>query len=227
MKNEVPVVTIDGPSGCGKGTIAQLVAKQLGWFYLDSGALYRAMAWAVIEYKIDIDNLSELQSGLEQLNINFSMSQTGAGVMVHCNDVDITAAIREESCGIMASKIAVIQIVRSILHNHQLAMCKLPGLVADGRDMGSVVFPNAIIKFYFQADAKERAKRRYNQLKQKGINVSLPRILEELLQRDERDQSRAISPAMATPDMILLDTSCLSIDQVFSKVMEYIRRVIE
>ena len=221
MSEYVPVVTIDGSSGCGKGTIAQLVADKLGWYYLDSGALYRAMAWAVMHYELPLDNVTDLVARLAQVDIRLT-STPGNDFALSCDGTDVMYEIRTEKCGVMASKIASIPAVRGLLTVHQQAMRQHPGLVADGRDMGSVVFSDAKVKFFLEASVPVRAKRRFNQLKDKGIDASLPKIEEELQKRDQRDQTRAVSPAIASDDMILIDTSNLDINQVLSKVMSYI-----
>ncbi len=216
----VPVVTIDGPSGTGKGTIAGLLAKTLGWHLLDSGALYRAMAWAVLQEALDLKDEPALANLLASIDLELRETTAMSLPQIWCQGQNITEVIRLEDCGTMASKIAAIPAVRAHLLRYQRMMCRLPGLIADGRDMGSVVFPDASVKFFLDADQQIRAKRRYNQLKEKGISVSLRDIREDLALRDSRDENRKISPMKAMPDMLLIDTTQLTIDQVFSRVME-------
>lgn len=228
MKHIPPVITIDGPSGVGKGTIAKMLAKKLGWHYLDSGILYRVVAWAVQHYRIDISDDKALEAMIYRLQIKMEMAGTvDDDVSVHCNGYDITQAIRTQTCSEMASKISTIPIVRSALLQRQREMQQFPGLVTDGRDMGTVVFPNAIVKFYFVADIEERSKRRYNQLKEKGIDVSLPNICRQIQARDRRDEHRSIAPLRPAEDVMLIDTTNLSVKQVLDRVIETVNAVIE
>ena len=223
-ENNIPVVTIDGPSGTGKGTIAGLLAKQLGWHMLDSGALYRAMAWAALHENVDPENESALTQLLSHVELELHETTVDAPPAIWCQGQDISEAIRMEDCGVMASKVAVVPAVRAHLMRYQWMMRRSPGLVADGRDMGSVVFPDASVKFFLDAKPDVRVERRHKQLKEKGINVSLRDIREDLEQRDDRDEHRKISPMKAMPDMIRIDTSSLAIDQVFSQLMEVLRK---
>jgi len=218
--NHIPVITIDGPSGTGKGTIASLLAKELGWHLLDSGALYRAMAWVVLEENFDPSDEAGLAKLLDDVDLELRETSPEMPPQIWCQGQDISEAIRQEACGTMASKIAALPIVRSHLLRYQRIMRRAPGLIADGRDMGSVVFPDADVKFFLSADQEVRANRRYNQLKEKGISVSLRDVREDLAMRDQRDESREISPMKAMPDMLLIDTTDLVVDQVFSRVME-------
>lgn len=217
-----PVITIDGPSGSGKGTIAQCVAKTLGWHYLDSGALYRAFAWSVIYNKIDLNDHAALQALLKHISIDMRVSKQGEIAEIFYDHQNITEEIRSETCGQMASKCSAIPFVREALLNQQRSMRKPPGLVTDGRDMGTVVFPDATIKFYFQANVHVRAERRYHQLKEKGKHVNLRDIERELQVRDERDANRPVSPTKPAPDAILIDTTQLSADEVLQLVLSHI-----
>lgn len=221
-----PVITIDGPSGSGKGTIAQLLAQTLGWHFLDSGALYRAVAWGVIQAEIDLSDHQRIQMLIHQACVEMPVSERGDSSRILFNNQDITDEIRSEACGQMASKTSAIPAVRAALLSRQRAMREPPGLVTDGRDMGTVVFPDAAIKFFFKASVEERAKRRYNQLKQKGKYVSLPDVEQELRARDERDMSRSISPLMPAPDAILIDTTAMSIEDVLKKVSTHVKQCI-
>lgn len=218
-----PVITIDGPSGSGKGTIAQLLAKELGWHFLDSGALYRTVAWAILTAGIDPDDTSALKTLLSAMTVQMPVSERGDYAKIIINNKDITDEIRSEACSQMASITSAIPAVRETLLMHQRAMRQAPGLVTDGRDMGTVVFPDATVKFYFQATLKERAKRRYNQLKEQGKRVSLPDVERELRARDERDANRAISPARPAEDAILIETTSASIADVLQMVLHHVR----
>ncbi len=218
----VTVITLDGLSGSGKGTYSLLLAKALGWHYLDSGALYRAVAWAILHHKTVYEVDRELQALLQSLTIIMEAIPKTGHFEVSCNGRDITADIRTESVSSMASKCAKIQSVRDFILGLNRACRQPPGLVADGRDMGTVVFPDATLKFYLEADTATRAHRRQVQLKAKGINVSLREVQEELIQRDHRDQSRDIAPAVPASDVIRISTADLSIDQVFDTLMQHV-----
>ncbi|MCX7125578.1 MAG: (d)CMP kinase [Gammaproteobacteria bacterium] len=223
MNSKIPVITIDGPSGCGKGTIAQLLAKKLRWHFLDSGAIYRALGWAVINAKIDPADHASIQSLINDIKIEMHASSVGDDAKIIVNNHDITDEIRSETCAQMASITSAIPLVRAALMDRQRAMRQLPGLVTDGRDMGTVVFPDATLKFYFEASVEERAKRRFNQLKRKGKHVSLPVILSELRERDERDVNRAIAPLKPADDVVLVDTTHSDVEGVFESVLKEVR----
>jgi len=223
MNKNIPVITIDGPSGCGKGTIAQLLAKKLGWHFLDSGAIYRAVGWAVLNAKLDPAHHAALNMLIDQIKIETHASSVGDDAKIIVNDHDITDEIRSEACGQMASITSAIPFVRAALLDRQRAMRELPGLVTDGRDMGTVVFPDATLKFYFLANVEERAKRRFNQLKQKGKHVTLPDILRELQVRDERDSNRLIAPLKPADDVVLIDTTHLNIEGVLQSVIKEVQ----
>jgi cytidylate kinase len=214
---EAPVITIDGPSGSGKGTIAALVAEHLGWHLLDSGALYRIVAAVALRRGVALDAadaLAELAAGLD---IVFS----AGGVCV--NGDDLSLRIREEDVSAGASRVAALQPVRDAILALQRSQQRPPGLVADGRDMGTVVFPDAPLKVYLDATAEVRAERRYNQLKNKGLSVSLPALLASIQERDERDRRRAVAPLRPAPDAILIDSTNMSIDAVLSRVLDEAR----
>lgn len=222
-QQQIPVITFDGPSGSGKGTISQILARQLGWYYLDSGALYRAVAWGALHYAIVPESRSELNKLLATLQVEMKVQSTGKSAQVWVDGMEVSLDIRSEECSAMASKISAIPEIRAALLQRQRDMRKPPGLVTDGRDMGTVVFPDAQLKFFFVANAQQRAKRRYNQLKEMGIDVSLRDIERELVERDRRDENRDISPSKPAPDAVLLDTSDLSIDQTVETVLGHVR----
>lgn len=220
----IPVITIDGPSGSGKGTIAQLLAKELKWHFLDSGALYRAIAWAVLHEKIDPSDHVALQKLISHMNIKMQVSDISDDAKVLVDNHDITDEMRSEACSQMASITSAIPLVRAALLDRQRAMRQAPGLVTDGRDMGTVVFPDAQLKFYVTASLDERAKRRYNQLKRNGKDVNLAGIHRELSVRDERDANRAIAPLIPADDVILIDTTHLDIESVMQLVLQKVKR---
>jgi CMP/dCMP kinase len=215
----IPVITIDGPGGCGKGTIAQKLAKHLHWHWLDSGALYRILAWAVLHYQVSPSHDQELANLIKRLKITFIADSEGSEAQMTCDGHDVSHAIRTEACAKMASEISAKPFVREALLQMQRDLRQPPGLVADGRDMGTVVFPDADIKFFLTATAEERARRRHHQLQKLGILAPYPQIYNDLVLRDERDQNRPIAPLQAAADAIVIDTTKLTIDEVFSKIM--------
>lgn len=224
MKNNIklpPVITIDGPTGSGKGTIGKLLAEKLHWHFLDSGAIYRVLALIALQQNIKIDNQTALESLASTLDIEI-VGKTGELDQIFYRGLDVTTAIRQEGCGIFASEIAVIPKIRSALLNTQRRFRKAPGLVADGRDMGTVVFPDAILKIFLTADAHKRAIRRFQQLQQKGINVSLHDVELDLVDRDMRDEKRIVSPLKPSSDSFIIDASNLSIDEVLQAVLQQI-----
>ena len=216
MNDAVPVITLDGPGGAGKGTICLLLADKLGWNMLDSGSLYRLTA---------LESLRKNAPGGAQLieiakNMDIEYVPDGVRLKVLLSGEDVTDAIRAEEVGSKASEIAAIPAVRQALLERQRAFATLPGLLADGRDMGTVVFPHAQLKIFLTASPEERAKRRYNQLKEKGIDANLPELVAELKARDKRDSERSAAPLKAADDAVLLDTTEMSIDEVVNQVMQ-------
>ncbi|MEX1826688.1 (d)CMP kinase [Luteibacter sp. CQ10] len=220
----VPVLTIDGPSGSGKGTISRMVADKLGWRLLDSGALYRAVGYAAGEEGIDLSDVDAVTRCAQTVKIRFQASQDGGETHVIVNGHDATAELRTETAGAAASAIAVIPSVRQALVDLQLGFRKAPGLVADGRDMGTVIFPDAAHKVFLTASAAERAKRRYKQLKDKGLSVTLSVLQREIEARDERDASRAVAPLKPAEGAVVIDTTGMPIETVVAKVFAVVRR---
>jgi len=212
----IPVITIDGPSGSGKGTISQQVAEQLDYHLLDSGALYRVLGCVALRRDIDLADHALLANTARELEIRFGDDGPGT---VSVDGEDYSSLIRQEKAGEMASRVGAIPAVREALYQRQLAFRQAPGLVADGRDMGTVVFPDAEVKIYLTASVEERARRRYNQLIGKGISAILPDLLRELEERDARDSQRDASPLKPAEDAHTLDTTSLTIDEVVEKVM--------
>jgi cytidylate kinase len=218
MDQSVPVLTIDGPSGSGKGTISRAVAARLGWHYLDSGALYRAVAVAAGWADDDLSDHVALMRRAFDTSIEFR-SGAGGEPRVIVDGVDATDELRTETAGAAASAIAALPEVRAALFEKQRAFRRGPGLVADGRDMGTVVFPDAQYKVFLTASAEERADRRYKQLKQKGLEVSIDGLLREILARDARDAQRAVAPLRPAFDAVLVDTTGVPIDTVVEQVL--------
>ncbi len=213
-----PVMTIDGPSGSGKGTVSRLVAKRLGWHYLDSGAMYRAVGVAAGWANLDLSDPASLVRCTFDTEIGFAEDQ-GDELRVIVNGMDATDELRTETAGAAASAIAAIPEVRAALKDRQRAFQQWPGLVADGRDMGTVIFPYAQFKVFLTASADERAERRYKQLKDKGVSVTLGGLLREILARDARDASRAVAPLRPAEDAVRIDTTGLAIDAVVERVL--------
>ena len=222
---DVSVITIDGPSGSGKGTISRAVARSLGWALLDSGALYRLVALAARRASISLDDAAALGRLAERFNIRFGSSQSGEEV-VWLDDEDVTRAIRTEGAGNDASKVAALAPVRAALLERQRRFAVPPGLVADGRDMGTVVFPKADVKIFLTASPAERALRRYKQLKEKGVTANLAALSLEIAERDERDSTRSASPLVASADATMLDTTGMSVDDVVERVLRVARALI-
>lgn len=211
--NNTPVIAIDGPSASGKGTVAQRVAERLRFHYLDSGALYRLVAYTAIQSEVDLTDETELSCIARDLDVVF----TGAKILLKGEDV--ADAIRAEVCSNGASKVAAYPQVRASLLDRQRAFRQMPGLVADGRDMGSVVFPDAALKIFLTADAETRAQRRYKQLMEKGIDANISTLLQDIRDRDARDINRSVAPLQQGADAILLDTTSLNIAQAVDEVM--------
>ncbi len=221
----VPVLTIDGPSGSGKGTIARAVARRLGWHLLDSGALYRVLALAAERHGVDPADSTALGALARNLPVAFAESDDDTRVLLDGDDV--TAIIRSETAGNAASRVAAVPEAREALLDRQRAFRQPPGLVADGRDMGTEVFPDADYKVFLTASAEERAKRRYKQLKEKGISVNIRDLAREIAERDDRDANRPVSPLRPADDAIVLDTSDMGIDEVVARVMEILGKQVE
>lgn len=220
-----PVITIDGPSGAGKGTVSTLLAKRLKWHFLDSGAIYRVLAIAAMHHQIEADDEDGLLPLASSLDVSFETKKGHIKVVLEGEDV--THSIRTEEVGSIASKIAAIPRVREALLRRQRAFKQEPGLVADGRDMGTVVFPNAEAKIFLTASAEERARRRFNQLKEKGHDVSITRLLADIQARDERDANRTVAPLVPAEDAFVLDSTLLDVDQVLEKITEFINSQLE
>jgi len=210
---DIPVIAIDGPSASGKGTVAQRVAAKLGFHYLDSGALYRLGALAAMRSGIELGDEHALSEVAAHLNVVF------AGAEIRLDNESVTDAIRSEECGNAASRIAAYPLVRAALLERQRAFCQIPGLVADGRDMGSVVFPAAILKVFLTATAETRAQRRHKQLMEKGMSANIATLLQDIRERDARDSNRSIAPLQLSAGTHLLDTTSLDINQAVDRVL--------
>ncbi len=225
MAETAPVITIDGPSGVGKGTIARLLAARLGWHLLDSGALYRLVALGARRRGLSLDDAAAVAAYARGLPAAFREAAGGGEVRVLLEGEDVTDAIRTEAVGSDASRVAAMAAVREALLDRQRAFRRPPGLVADGRDMGTTVFPDAPLKLFLTASADERARRRHKQLKEKGIDVRLADLLSEIAERDRRDRQRAASPLVPAPDAVVIDTTALDIPGVMAEVERHVRRV--
>jgi cytidylate kinase len=217
----IPVLTIDGPSGAGKGTVSRLAAKKLGWHYLDSGSIYRSLALAVSKQAVDLADERAIVSVAEAMHLEF---ECGEELTVRLNGQDVTAEIPLESTGSMASTVAAIPEVRRVLLQKQRDFKQLPGLVADGRDMGTVVFPEAPFKVFLTASASERALRRYKQLIEKGIDANLASITNEIEERDRRDTERTTAPLAMASDALYLDSSEMTIDSVVEEILNLVQK---
>lgn len=219
IHQHVPVVTIDGPSGTGKGTICHQVAHHFGWHYLDSGAIYRVLAWVVESQHIEFNDTTAITALARDLQLSFGIDEH-MNSRAYINDLDITDFIRTEACGQNASKIAVIPEVRAALLEKQRAFAVLPGLVTDGRDMGTVVFPQADLKIYLYASVEERARRRFLQLQKSQNSDTIAQVIDQLAERDARDSNRLHAPLVSAENAVQIDTTHLSIEQVLAKVIE-------
>ncbi|TPV59907.1 (d)CMP kinase [Aestuariibacter sp. GS-14] len=215
-----PVVTVDGPSGAGKGTLSALLAEKLNWHLLDSGAIYRVLAVAAMHHDLPIDDEAAIVPLASGLDVSFETENNQRRVVLEGEDV--TDDIRTEEVGAVASQIASLARVREALLRRQRAFQQAPGLIADGRDMGTVVFPDAVVKLFLTASAEARAERRYTQLKDKGMDVNIARLLTDIKARDERDSQRSVAPLVPAEDAIIIDSTDLDINQVFDSAMEII-----
>ncbi|SMY32663.1 Cytidylate kinase [Photobacterium malacitanum] len=220
MSTHAPVITVDGPSGAGKGTLCMLLAEKLGWNLLDSGAIYRVLALAALHHGVDTESEDALVPLAAHLDVQFVAE--GELVRVILEGEDVSNTLRTEKVGNAASKVAALPRVREALLRRQRAFSEQPGLVADGRDMGTVVFTSAEVKIFLDASAEERATRRMNQLQKKGLDVSFSSLLSEIQERDYRDRNRAVAPLRPADDALVLDSTEMSIEQVLEKVLAYV-----
>ncbi|UTT84451.1 (d)CMP kinase [Vibrio pelagius] len=220
MPSQSPVITVDGPSGAGKGTLCMLLAEKLGFHLLDSGAIYRVLALAAIHHGVDTESEDALVPLATHLDVQFIAE--GELVKVILEGEDVSGELRKEETGMAASKVAALPRVREALLRRQRAFSAAPGLVADGRDMGTVVFPNAEAKIFLDASAEERANRRLKQLQGKGLDVKFDDLLSEIQERDDRDRNRPVAPLRPAEDALVLDSTSMNIEQVVEKALHYI-----
>jgi len=220
MQESTPVITIDGPSGAGKGTVARTLADQLGWHLLDSGAIYRVLAVAIQHHQLDLDDEEPLVPVAAHLDVQFEITSQGESKVI-LEGENVTELIRTEAIGELASKVAAFPRVREALLRRQRAFSGGPGLIADGRDMGTVVFPQAKVKIFLTASAEERAQRRFNQLKEMGIDVNIGRLLEDIRQRDERDQNRKVAPLIPADGSLIIDSTSISVSEVVNEILMF------
>lgn len=223
MPESAPIIAIDGPGGAGKGTVCRQIARELGWHLLDSGSLYRIVGYAARKNTLDLQDSRRIAALARNLDARFA--EAGDDISITLDDLDITTLIRTEKAGDDASVVAADPAVRAALIERQRAFAVPPGLVADGRDMGSVIFPHAGLKVFLTASVEERARRRYKQLKDKGIDVSLPALSRDMAERDRRDSERVIAPLRACADARVLDSTHLSIQEVVQQIITWAREV--
>lgn len=215
----IPVLTIDGPSGAGKGTVSRILASRLGWHYLDSGAIYRALAIAVSDRRLPLDDPAPIARVAGEMGLEFQCNET---LVVMLDGEDVTDRLPTEACGKTASVVAAYPAVRAALLEKQRAFRRSPGLVADGRDMGTVVFPEAEFKIFLTASLSARAERRYKQLKEKGLDVNLDKITSEVAERDRRDSERAAAPLAVATGALSIDSSAMTIDEVVERGLQFV-----
>lgn len=225
MAAVVPVITVDGPSGVGKGTLCQALAQKLGWHLLDSGAIYRVLALAALHHDVDLSCEEALVPLATHLDVRFVYQQGELQVILEGETV--TNEIRNERVGSAASQVAAFPRVREALLRRQRAFREAPGLIADGRDMGTIVFPDAPVKFFLDASAEERARRRMLQLQAKGECVTFDRLLSEIQERDDRDRNRAVAPLVPAADALMLDSTHMSIEEVIQHALAHIQNVLK
>ena len=221
MTKNIPVIAVDGPSGVGKGTLCQALANHFDWHLLDSGAIYRVLALSALQQNIALDDTKQLATLALSLPLTFDTNSDDVKVLL--DGMDVSREIRTEETGGAASKVASINEVRVALLQRQRDFRQLPGLVADGRDMGTVVFTDAPVKIFLDASAQSRAERRMKQLQDKQIHAKFPEILQEITARDERDRNRAVAPLKPAVDALIIDTTSLSIEDVFNQAIMYIK----
>ena len=218
------IITIDGPSGSGKGTICQMLASKLNWHLLDSGALYRVLGVAAQRYGISVDEQSKLAKLARNMDISFQINQKSGEVEPYFENENLAAVVRTDEAGQAASKVAALPAVREALLERQRSYYQSPGLIADGRDMGTIVFPDAPVKIFLTASAECRAERRYKQLKNKGVSANMRALLDSIIARDERDQTRSVAPLVAAEGAFVIDSSALTISDVLAQVIEFARK---
>ena len=221
MGQSIPVITIDGPSGAGKGTVSRILADKLGWHLLDSGAIYRVLALAALHHDISATDEAGLVALASDLDVKFDVEEEKNLTHIILEGEDVTMSIRAEAVGTMASKIAALPRVREALLRRQRAFKDLPGLVADGRDMGTVVFPQAEAKIFLTASPEERGRRRYEQLLEKGFAANIEQLIADIVERDNRDTNRSVAPLVPADDALFVDSTELSITEVVEKILVF------